>query len=391
MSLLQEIIKEYTETLVEASFEDVMRTVSSRIASTVGSNEPDSKPTGAWLAGLLTGLESGYSKPLRLVSALNAGRLDPESKEYRDAARTKVALDAVAETGLITKSGGTYAAPSRGNRNGRDNLSKFKQFLSSYVHTNRDNADITKQFRQGEDAGDREWVASLSPEDQQLVKIYSELTPTDLAMLKRIAGLKKEKRSYVDTVTQAELAGSPSIDKLKSVGLLTGDNSLNSGLVKRLKVFLAGEGNFARLRNLNKDIRSTNKRVTSDQAYARNELEKKMDMSSKRQTEVSRKVGNIINSLSDAEKKLIRAAYRNGKLPKDAVQSLQKIGILDNAGEFTERGKAVGAVLNVRTDIDSFSSTAVDNATEPGFKSERRKERLQDRKRNFARQTGLDN
>lgn len=211
-----------------------------------------------------------------------------------------------------------------------------------------------------------------------------------MALLKKVSSLKKEKRSYTDLVGQAELNGSESVNKLKSVGLINRDNTLNVQLVKDLKAFLSSEGTFTRLRNLNKDIQHSNKRIASDQAYARNELEKKMDMSSSRQTEVSKQIGNVINSMTDTEKNLTLNAYRRQRLPTQAVQALQKIGILDNAGEFTEKGKAVAAVLNVRKDIDSFSSTSVDNALEPGFKGERRKERLQDRKRNFSNRTDID-
>lgn len=388
MSILLQVIKESIELLEEASFSEITDNIVSKVASKVGSNEANSKPTGSWIAGLITALDMPNSKPLQLVRHMD--RLNPESKEYRDAQRIKVTLDVLAQSGLINKTGDSYSIPSRQDRIAREKLSKYKQFVSSYVHKARDEADLTKQFRQGEDDSDRQWLASLPPKEQKLAHIYSELSPTDMAMLKKISFMKKDKRGYVDFIRQAELSGSNSIMNLKNLGFLKSDGILNSELVRDFKSFLNEEGNFARLRNLNKDMRTANKRITADQALTRNELEKKMDMSGKHQTEVSRRVGNIINSLSDQEKTLVLTAYRTGRINQAQKQALQKIGILDNAGEFTDKGKAVAAVLNVRKDVDMFSSTAIDNATERGTKADRRKERLQDRKRNFSTQTKLD-
>lgn len=370
------------QTLNEASAETILGNITNRIEQEVGL-ESGGSPTGAWVSGLLTSLDVPDSKPMRLLRAYKNGSFDPESKEYKDGKRTELALKILASNGIVSQNdNGNYTVAPRANKIARDKLSKFKQAASSYVHDSNEKKNLQSQFRNAESSVDSEWYNSLDDNKKKLVDIYSQLNSIDFAYLKRIADLKNEKKSYVDLIKTNDFTGSEIVTRLKSVGIVKNDDKIDFNLVKELRSFIFQPENFSKVRNFNKNIQRDNKKITADAALARNELNRKFDPNSGKQSSVSSKASDIISRMTDDAKHNLLTLKKTGKLLPSQMQELKRYGIIDDSNHLSELGEVVSAALKINFDLNSFKSS---DLRDRDIRLQTKKDRAVDRINHFSK------
>lgn len=262
------------------SFSRVYTDIKHGIEQEIGT-EDNGFATNSWLAGLLASRGSSEGKLARAVGALEAGQLDPESKEYRDAVRTKVAFEVLYRYGMVNRAGnGRYAFPSSSPKDAakRARLSKFRDFMSSGFNDDKIVADTKKNFREVKDQVAQEWAASLPPEKKKMLDAYSALTASAFTMLQSLFHVRgpADVAAFRARVNNAKFSEATDLTILKKLGFV-GENSLmNRGLVKEFGAFLrdpdgTGAPNaFARLMPFNSELTYHIKRSTADKALARN-------------------------------------------------------------------------------------------------------------------------
>lgn len=261
-------------------FSRVYNEIKNSIEAEVGTEE-GGFATNSWLAGLLASRGSSEGKLARAVAALEAGQLEPESKEFRDASRAKVTFEILHKYGMVSRAGnGRYAFPSSSPNDAakRARLSKFRDFMSSGFNDDKIVADTKKNFREVKDEVSKEWAASLPPEKKKMLDAYSQLSTSAFTMLQSLFHVRgpSDVAAFRARVNNAKFSEATDLQILKKLGFV-GENSLmNRGLVKQFGAFLRdpdGSGNpngFARLMPFNAELTYFIKRSTADKALARN-------------------------------------------------------------------------------------------------------------------------
>lgn len=237
--------------------------------------------TNSWLAGLLASRGSSEGKLNRAVQALEAGQLDPESKEYRDAIRTQVAFQTLHRFGMVNRDeAGRYTFPSSNPRDARKRalISSFRNFLSSGFNDDKIKADTAKNFRQSKSEVSGEWVESLPPERRNLLDAYSQMSVSTFTLLQSLFNVRgpSDVAEYRKRINNAKFSEANDLIMLKKLGFIGENNLLNRGMVKQFGQFMRdpdGSGapnGFARLMPFNAELSYFIKRSTTDKALARN-------------------------------------------------------------------------------------------------------------------------
>lgn len=244
--------------------------------------------TNSWLAGMLASRGSSEGKLARAVQALDSGQLDPESKEYRDAARTKIAFQTLHKYGMVKRDErGRYTFPSSSPADARkrQSLSAFRTFLSSGFNEDKIKADLGKSARIAGDEVSQEWAANLPPERKKMLDAYSELTGSAFTMLRSLHAVRgpSDVAAFRARINNAKFSEANDLQLLKKHGFVGENLLLNRGMVKRFGDFLkdpdgTGAPNaFARLMPFNSDLTYFIKRSTADKALARNAAGRELD------------------------------------------------------------------------------------------------------------------
>ena len=283
------MLAEALEIIVESeSFSRVYHDIRNNIVNSNVGTEEGGFATNSWLAGMLASRGSSEGKLARAVAALDADRLDPESKEYRDAVRTKIAFETLYKYGMVKQDErGRYTFPSsQASDAGRHaKLSKFREFLSSGFNEDKVKADTEKSFRNAKDEVSQEWANSLSPERKKMLDAYSEMTSSAFTMLRSLFAVRgpSDVAAFRARVNNAKFSEATDLQILKKMGFVNDNLLLNRGMVKRFGEFLkdpdgTGAPNaFARLMPYNSELTYFIKRSTADKALARNAAGRELD------------------------------------------------------------------------------------------------------------------
>lgn len=284
-----DMLTEALELLVESeSFSKIYNEIRNRIADSEVGTEDGGVATNSWLAGMLASRGASEGKLARLVSALEADALDPESKEYRDAVRTKIAFETLYKNGMVKRDErGRYTFPSSSPADAgkRQRLSKFRDMLSSGFNGDKVTSDTAKNFRNAKDEVAREWAESLSPERKKMLDVYSKMHASTFTMLRSLFSVRgpSDVAAFRARINNAKFSESNDLQLLKSMGFLGERMLLNRGMVKRFGDFLkdpdgTGAPNaFARLMPFNPELTYFIKRSTADKALARNAAGRELD------------------------------------------------------------------------------------------------------------------
>jgi hypothetical protein len=351
MSYLLEVVENIrNDLLLEASFADVYKEIVDNVESAAPSNEPESKVTGSWIAGLVKGLSANDSKVNMLLAAKRGDKLDPESKDHRDAVRSIAALDTLKKYGFVTNKNGQYFK----NDDRKEILSKFLSNVVQYVHDNK--KDIAKVVRSADYAASSEWLESLSPQQKMGFDLMSQLDLKDIAILNRILNQKDRKKAYTDLVTTGEIQGSGSINKLKGLNIIKSDDTLDSASVAAIDSIRNDPRAMSEIKFINRSARDTINRSAADKALSTNELARNVLKSA-----IGQKAQKVIDSLDPSTASAIKNVYGGAKANKDLVATLKNLNLLDNVNVLTNLGKAVGALLKTgytKQDFEKIHDTS---------------------------------
>lgn len=277
MTMLAEALQFIVE---NESFSRVYNEIRDNIAKEIGT-EQGGFATDSWLAGMLASRGSSEGKLARAVAALDAGQLDPESKEYRDAARTKIAFQTLYRYGLVNRDEkGRFTFPSSQQKDARKRalLSSFRNYLSSGFNADKVADDTKQTFRNVKDEVAQEWAASLSPERKKLLDTYSQMSTSAFTLLRSLFSARgpAEVAEFRKRLNNAKFSDSTDLEVLRKLGFIGENNLLNRNLTKQFGQFMRdpdGSGNpngFARLMPFNSELAYFIKRSTADKALARN-------------------------------------------------------------------------------------------------------------------------
>jgi hypothetical protein len=315
-----------------------------KIRKSFNSESTDNYPTPQWISGKFKQL---YNIPA-IESSVNSGNINNTDKleEYE---KVLALRDVGVKYGLISKTternvGSTpvYKVTNTGS-----------MFLQALHKSFASWKDLSTKFRETNDQENREWLKALPPEEKELVKIYSELTPREYAYLMGLVEKQESKEGYMSYIHSSLEKDRDKIEKLQSFNLLNKDYTLNTGLIKRLLNFL-NEKTYPRLKQFNKDISFITDRISADKALLRNALERNVDRTSGRRGELAIKADKIIDKLSPVDKEVIKKAYRNNKLTGIELSHLKTLNILDADNSFTDIGKFIAVVLTKSLDNDTY-------------------------------------
>lgn len=280
------ILLEALEILAESqSFASIYNEILDAIKNSEVGLEDGGRPTHAWLAGLLASRGAGEGKIAQLVTSLERGVLEPGSKEYRDAVRTKAALSVLHRYGLVNRDGdGRFTFPSSQPKDARKReiLSAFRDFLSRGLNTNKEQRDLANTFRNAKEEAAKEWENSLPADKRRLLDAYKEMTTSAFTLLRSLFHAKGPEAvaEFRKRLGSAKFSDSIDLELLKKHGFVGQHNLLNRGMVKKFGEFLrdpdgTGAPNaFARLMPFNPELTFFIKRSTADKALARNAAEK---------------------------------------------------------------------------------------------------------------------
>jgi hypothetical protein len=379
--------------LTEApTYDQLYRDIITKINNSDAPPEANGFPSDEWMAGVMASRGSTDGKTAQLLAKLKNNELEPGSKMYRDAVRTKIAFDTMAQHHLISPAeNGRYAFPStspQGEKR-RQYLAGFRNYLSKAFNANKEGDDLTKVMRGAGNEESQKWAASLPEDKKQYLDIYKEMDKDTFAFLKGLIALRRTPAQYKNRLLAAQEQGINSYNVLRQTNLVTSDNMLNLPLIKGFSAFLrdpdgTGMPNaYARLKPFERGADYHNSRSTADNALRQNEVDKRLDSRSEVASDSDKYVQSIMSDLTPAEIKDI-LAVRKGEQPAN-LQNLKMIGVVDSGGEFTQVGKAVAASLNVNPDVDSFSAQPVNHSRLHGIRGDRRAERTVDRTTNFKK------
>lgn len=273
---------EALELLVESEgFARVYHEIRNNMTHSNVGTEEGGFATDSWLAGMLASRGSSEGKLARAIAMLEAGKLDPETKEYRDAVRTKIAFEVLFKNGMVKRDvDGRYTFPSSSPADARkrDMLSKFRNYLSSGFNADKVDADQTKTFRNLKDETSGEWASSLDPERKKMLDAYSEMSVSTFTTLRSLFAVRgpAEVAAFRQRMNTAKFSESNDLQILRKLGFVGDNFLLNRGMVKRFGEFLrdpdgtGADNALARLMPYNKELTYFIKRSTADKALARN-------------------------------------------------------------------------------------------------------------------------
>ena len=285
MTMLAEALEIITEGI---SFSRIYNDIKNEIIHSNVGVEDGGFATNSWLAGMLASRGSSEGKLATAVAMLDAGRLDPESKEYRDAVRTKIAFEVLYKNGLVKQDArGRYTFPSSSPADSgrRQLLSKFRDFLSSGFNDDKVKADTAKSFRNVKDEVAQEWAASLPPERKKMLDAYSEMSVSTFTMLRSMFAVRgpADVAAFRKRINSAKFSESTDLQILKRLGFIGENDLMDRNMVKRFGQFLrdpdgtGADNAFARLMPFNPELTYFIKRSTADKALARNAAGRELD------------------------------------------------------------------------------------------------------------------
>lgn len=283
------MLVETLELIVESEgFSRVYNEIRNNIVNSQVGSEEGGMATNSWLAGMLASRGSSEGKLARAVSALDSGQLDPESKEYRDAVRTKIAFQTLYKYGMVKQDERgrfTFPSSSPADSRKRQMLSKFRDFLSTGFNDDKEKNDLTKSFRNTKDEVSQEWVASLPPERKKMLDAFSEMSVSAFTMLRSLFSVRgpSDVAAFRHRINSAKFSEATDLQTLKSLGFVGENGLMNRGMVKRFGEFLkdpdgtGADNALSRLMPFNKELTYFIKRSTADKALARNAAGKELD------------------------------------------------------------------------------------------------------------------
>lgn len=276
MSILLEALDLVLESV---SADTLYNEIKTSIADSEVGVERDGFVTKSWLAGLMNSRGSHQGKMASAVMALDAQRLDPETKDYRDAIRAKIAFEALARRGLVKReAGGRYIFPSKNDKERLAKLSSLRQALASNLNSDKVSSDLGKATRETKYTIDHEWAASLDTNRKRMLDAYTELSVEALNMLWSFVTVKgpTDVASFRKRVNDAKFSGSNDFSILKKIGFINEKDLLNTGLVKLFINFINDpdgtgvDNGWERLLPFNPELTNLTRRITGAQARARN-------------------------------------------------------------------------------------------------------------------------
>lgn len=270
------------ETLFEAvsiSPPELYHKIKTRIQTSDVGEERDGTASNKWIAGIARSRTAVDHKTAGLLMALHAGRLDPETKEYRDAMRTKIAFDVLASYGLVTKvEGGRYAFPNSGPTGSqrREDFAAFRKYVSDGFNQEKIDGDMSKTIRNVGSQSAAEWEASLSEEDKKMLGIYKGLERSAFTFLKGLIQVRGDRREYNKRVEAARYNDSNDYVILQRLGIFKPNGNLDIDLLRKYDAFVKAQSP-AMLKQFKKDNAEFVNRQEADKALARNDFNKKAE------------------------------------------------------------------------------------------------------------------
>lgn len=276
------ILTDTLDFIVESiSFSRVYNEIREAMTNSNVGTEEGGFATDSWLAGLLASRGSSEGKLASAIAALEAGQLEPDTKEYRNAVRTKIAFEVLYRHGMVKRAeDGRYTFPSSQQSDSRKRalLSQFRNFLSSGFNDDKIKADPAKNFRELKDQTHSEWSETLSPERKKMLDAYSGLSISAFTMLRSLVAVRTpdEVSNFRHRINTAKFSEKTDLTELRKLGFVGDNYLLNRGMVKRFGDFLrdpdgtGADNALSRLMPFNKELTYFIKRSTADKALARN-------------------------------------------------------------------------------------------------------------------------
>jgi hypothetical protein len=281
MSILLEAIDLIIEAARELSPQQFYDEVKMQIANKVGF-EKDGMMTKQWLGGQLKGGLSDSGVVMWPLRAYHAKKLDPKSKEFRDAMRTDILFSVLASHGLaFKKDNGTYGFPSAK----RSALSEIRRAFTGGFNDDKVAGDLGKATRDTKYGIDQEWANSLPPDRKRMLDAYTEMSVEALNMLWSFVTVKgpSDVATFRRRVNDAKFAGSNDFTILKTLGFINQKDLLNAGMVKMFIGFIKDpdgtgtDNGWERLLPFNPELTNLTRRITGTQARARNAAGRELD------------------------------------------------------------------------------------------------------------------
>lgn len=277
------LILESLEFLIESeSFTRIYDEIKQKIANSDVGTEEGGVATNSWLAGMLASRGASEGKLARLVSALDNGQLERDSKEYRDAVRTKIAFETLYKYGLVKQDprSGRYTFPSSSPADARKRalLSKFRDFMSKGFNEDKLRSDTKKFALDQRQEVSSEWANSLSPSRKKMLDAYTNLSVPAFRMLRSLLSVRGPDgiAEFRKRMQRAKFSEATEIYLLQELGFVTSGYLLNRGFVNNFGSFIkdpdgSGADNaFARLMPFNPELTKFIKDTSAAQARARN-------------------------------------------------------------------------------------------------------------------------
>jgi len=275
MTFLENIID---EVMVEAvNSNEIYRTIQDNIKNSEVGEEEGGAATKIWLAGVLASRGSSMGKINSLLFALRQGTLDPETKQYRDAIRLDVTMKTLKQFGLTGQDDRgryTFSTAPESLRT----LSSLRGGLSQVFNQKKTAGDLATTLKSNQEEITSEWMSKLEPEKKKMAEFFSQMSKEAYSLLRQIWSQKgaksvAEKRARL---ASAKFSDSVALTALEDMGFIDGNGIINQPQMKKFVSFIVdpdangGRSQYTRLMALNPELAYLIKRMTADQALARN-------------------------------------------------------------------------------------------------------------------------
>ena len=306
-------------------------------------------PTTAWLSGMFRKVQDFKN----IEHFLDDVKILPEQKEKLQ--KIKLFKDFALKNGLITPTmNGFFKQTDKGSKLAQklsSSIEEYKKFDAHRTPFGR-SPEYKKtwyDFVAGVNLADEEWAQSLSKTNLNFLKIYSEFTPIEFHILKKIFKAGKDQQKIIKSIYDHH----PEVfNKLIELKIINSTGDINKKLLLSLFIFL-GKSGYSRLKNFNKEIAYSVDRSAANKAINKNYAERQF-ADSPRANELGKKVSSFIKNTDNKYIDKIKEVFNSSKLSPELKNYLIKNDILDAENSLTTFGKLLKYVLMSNKKIEDY-------------------------------------
>lgn len=330
-----------------ATFQDIFKEINDTIKT-------NSRPTAEWISGMFSRSADIKSTERKLndpkyVEAIRANDEEKGTHNLDNMENLLIVHKIGVKHGLlsVSKSTGLYKKTDKG--------SKFIQEITNFLHV-RDESKAGDSFKQTRAVWQnhtygalQDWFNDQPEQAQHIINTYREITLKEFYLLAGLLNDQKGKNKYVNRVESLEDSDHESYSALLGLGIITEKNTINVEFLTNFFKTLSSYDD-KHLRSFNASISSRVYRSEADKALIRNQLNRSMDSSSPRSSDVAVQAKEYVQGANPAFLQKIKrlSMEKNGRISGADKNSMLLDTIVDASGALTRFGMAVAALVGLK-------------------------------------------